>query len=226
MMAMGMCFYTNDLKIVETSKERGIVAEDRWNMAKRLTGRDGKDSSAVSKIAGRGKLILGSMLFFGLTLGIFVYQFSSIPAGHDGPSWSELRWGYLILILLVIPTEPLAAGLRIWLLSRVLHPGLDPWTCIKTDLANIAVSMLTPSQTGGGAAHGPHADLAGAVSLHVRRNCQCFFAHARLSSTFTVVARPGRARACDSGPHGNLGDQDYGRALRLQARCRKFRARG
>lgn len=110
------------------------------------------NQNSEARIAGRGRLLLGSLLFFGLTLGIFAYQFGALRVAGDMPSWSELRWGYMLLMLLAVPVEPLAAGLRIWLVSRVIHPGLGLWTCVKTDLANIAVSMLTPSQTGGGAA--------------------------------------------------------------------------
>ena len=89
------------------------------------------------------------MAFALLTAGIFS-QFQRIQAGDATPHWEGLRWGYLALILLFLPVETLAAGLRIWLVCRVLQPGVRLWTCIKAEWANVAISMLTPSQSGGG----------------------------------------------------------------------------
>jgi hypothetical protein len=97
------------------------------------------------------KLVAGGVAFVALTVGIFWYQFHRIQTGDAYPTWNRLRWGYLTLILLLLPVETLAAGLRIWLVSRVLQPGLRLWTCIKAEWANAAISMLTPSQSGGGA---------------------------------------------------------------------------
>jgi uncharacterized protein (TIRG00374 family) len=101
---------------------------------------------------GHAKLLIGSAIFFVLTVGIFWYQFFFIQAGAETPRWDHLRWGYLLLILLCLPIETLASGLRIWLLCRVLSPGISLWTCVKAEWANVAISMLTPSQTGGGPA--------------------------------------------------------------------------
>lgn len=99
---------------------------------------------------GRGKLIAGSAAFLGLTVAIFWYQFHRIPAGEWGPPWDQLRWRYLFLILLCLPVETLASGFRIWVLCRVLQPGVGLWTCLKAEWANVAIAMLTPSQSGGG----------------------------------------------------------------------------
>ena len=57
---------------------------------------------------------------------------------------------FLALLLLCLPLETLASSLRIWLLCRVLQPGIAFWTCVKAEWANVAVSLLTPSQSGGG----------------------------------------------------------------------------
>lgn len=99
---------------------------------------------------GGGKLVAGGVAFALLTAGIFWYQFQRIQAGDATPHWERLRWGYLALILLFLPVETLAAGLRIWLVCRVLQPGVRLWTCIKAEWANVAISTLTPSQSGGG----------------------------------------------------------------------------
>ncbi|HEY2990684.1 MAG TPA: lysylphosphatidylglycerol synthase transmembrane domain-containing protein [Candidatus Binatia bacterium] len=100
----------------------------------------------------RWKLILSGVIFFLLTVGIFWYQFHQIQAGTATPSWNRLRWGYLLLILLCLPIETACAAARIWLLCRVLHPGVRLWTCVKAELSNVTISLLTPSQTGGGPA--------------------------------------------------------------------------
>lgn len=97
-----------------------------------------------------GRLAAGGVAFLLLTIGIFWYQFHRIQTGDATPRWGELRWGYLVFIILCLPLETLASSLRIWVISRVLQPGLGYWTCIKSEWANAGISMLTPSQTGGG----------------------------------------------------------------------------
>jgi uncharacterized protein (TIRG00374 family) len=99
---------------------------------------------------GRGKLTAGGLAFALLTVGIFWYQFHRIQPGDAAPRWDQLRWGYLALIFLFLPLEALACGLRIWIVCRVLEPGVSLWTCIKSEWANEFVAMLTPSQSGGG----------------------------------------------------------------------------
>jgi glycosyltransferase 2 family protein len=97
-----------------------------------------------------GKLIIGGLIFIVLTLAIFGYQFYRIRAGDAIPKLSQLRWGYLILILCFVPIEPFVLGLRMWVVCRVLQPGISFWTCCKADLANSGIALLTPSQSGGG----------------------------------------------------------------------------
>lgn len=97
-----------------------------------------------------GRLAAGGVAFFLLTAGIFWYQFHRIQTGDAMPRWVDLRWGYLPFIVLCIPLETLSSSLRVWLISRVLQPGIGYWTCIKSEWANAGISMLTPSQTGGG----------------------------------------------------------------------------
>jgi uncharacterized membrane protein YbhN (UPF0104 family) len=99
---------------------------------------------------GRARLTVGGIAFVLLTVGVFWYQFHRIQAADAAPAWDRLRWGYLALILLLLPMEALACGLRIWIVCRVLEPGVSLWTCIKSEWANESVAMLTPSQSGGG----------------------------------------------------------------------------
>jgi hypothetical protein len=96
------------------------------------------------------KLALGGMVFILLTASIFFYQFSRIERGEESFSWSGLRFEYLCLMLLCLPFDTLASGLRIWLVCHVLQPGTGFWTCLKAEWANSGIAMLTPSQTGGG----------------------------------------------------------------------------
>ncbi len=107
------------------------------------------DSGALRGI-GCGKLLAGGLGFVLLTVGIFWYQFHRIQVADETPRWGHLQWGYLILILLCLPLETVTSGLRVWLICRVLQPGVGLWTCFKAEWANVAIAMLTPSQSGGG----------------------------------------------------------------------------
>ena len=98
----------------------------------------------------RVKLALGSIVFLLLTASIFLYQFSLIEHGDESFTWGGLRFEYLWLMLLCLPFDTLASGLRIWLVCHVLQPGTGFWTCLKAEWANAGIAMLTPSQTGGG----------------------------------------------------------------------------
>ncbi len=70
--------------------------------------------------------------------------------GQRPPIWQQLQWRYLFWLLIFLPVETFAAGLRIWVISRALQPGVSLWTCLKAEWANLGLAMLTPSQTGGG----------------------------------------------------------------------------
>ncbi|MGD9226216.1 MAG: lysylphosphatidylglycerol synthase transmembrane domain-containing protein [Desulfobacterales bacterium] len=96
------------------------------------------------------KFLCGGLFFVILTVGIFWYQFSEIPADSRPPIWRQLQWGFLFWLFLFLPIETFAAGLRIWVISRALQPGVSLWTCLKAEWANLGLAMLTPSQTGGG----------------------------------------------------------------------------
>ena len=113
---------------------------------------EGRAPGAGGRLPGIGhaKLVAGGAVFLLLTVGIFWYQLSRIPGGGAGPTWAGLRPAYLALILLLLPVETLASAARIWLLCRVLQPGVGFWACVKAEWANAAVSLLTPSQSGGG----------------------------------------------------------------------------
>ena len=67
------------------------------------------------------RLVLGNLIFIGLTVGIFWYQFSEIPVGNRLPIWNQLQWGYLFWLLIFLPVETFVAGLRIWVSSSRGH---------------------------------------------------------------------------------------------------------
>ena len=96
------------------------------------------------------KLTLGGFLFLAFTVGVFWYQFERIQPGHALPVSQQIQWDYLLFMLFCLPLDTVAVGLRIWIVCRVLEPGISFWTCLKAEWANVGVSMLTPSQTGGG----------------------------------------------------------------------------
>jgi uncharacterized membrane protein YbhN (UPF0104 family) len=99
---------------------------------------------------GQGKLIIGGVLFVGITVGIFWYLFHSIEPGEYTPSFDRLRWIYLVLALPLLPVETLLSSFRMRMICRVLQPEIPYVTCLKADLSNSGVAVLTSSQTGGG----------------------------------------------------------------------------
>jgi uncharacterized protein (TIRG00374 family) len=98
----------------------------------------------------QGRLLAGGLAFVGLTVAVFWWLFNRVPGEDTGPLLADLRWGYFLLLLLVLPVESVTAAARIWLILRVIHPGVSFWTCLQSELANVGVSLLTPSQSGGG----------------------------------------------------------------------------
>ena len=98
-----------------------------------------------------GRLLLGGLGFLALTVGVFWWLFARVPGDHAMPALGDLRWGYFVLLLLALPVESVTSAARIWLICRVLHPGVSFWACLQSELANIGISILTPSQSGGGA---------------------------------------------------------------------------
>lgn len=98
----------------------------------------------------RRNFVLGGTGFVLLTAVIFWWQFSGLDGDLPAPDWNDLRWSYLPLLLLCVPLETLACGFRIWVIARVLEPGVRLSTCIRAEWAQMAVCTLTPTQSGGG----------------------------------------------------------------------------
>jgi uncharacterized protein (TIRG00374 family) len=96
------------------------------------------------------KYLLGGGTFLLLTVAVFWFQFNRIQAGDQLVAWDKLDWGYFFLLLLFLPLDTVACGIRIWVVCRLLQPGIGFWTCLKAEWANVGVAMLTPSSSGGG----------------------------------------------------------------------------
>lgn len=99
----------------------------------------------------RGTHLIGGFFFLVLTVGVFWYQFRQVGPSARPPEIGQLRWGYLVPILMLVPAETLLSGFRMWMICRVLEPGIRFRDCVRAELANAAMALLTPSQTGGGA---------------------------------------------------------------------------
>ena len=137
---------SKDLRIFKTNLHRALpVSEDiRSNPIPQTAAESGLNKPGIHK------LFCGGLLFVILTVAVFWYQFAGIPGGQQPQIWQRLEWNYLFWLLLFLPIDTLSAGLRIWVIGRVLQPGVSFWTCLKAEWANLGLAMLTPSQTGGG----------------------------------------------------------------------------
>ena len=146
------------LEFLESDREdsRLRVFEQLGFPARLEAGKEGRmlDSRAGQAICAEkdgplewsgAKLITGALIFMLITLAIFWYQFHRIQAGEGTPRLDQLRWGYFILILFFLPLEAMLLGLRMWVVCRVLQPGIRFWTCFQADLANSGIALLTPS---------------------------------------------------------------------------------
>jgi len=107
-------------------------------------------SAPLLTSSSRRSLTIGGLIFILLTVAVFSYQFYRIQTGDDLPKLNQLRWAYLALILCFLPLETLVLGFRMWIMCRVLQPGISFWTCFEADLASSGIAILTPSQIGGG----------------------------------------------------------------------------
>jgi uncharacterized protein (TIRG00374 family) len=117
-----------------------------------LDSEERDEGSASLQVAGsrRTKYLYSAITFLLLTLAAFWFQFHRIQAGDQLVAWNKLQWGYLFLLLLCLPLDTVACGVRIWVVCRLLQPGISFWTCLKAEWANVGVAMITPSSSGGG----------------------------------------------------------------------------
>lgn len=68
--------------------------------------------------------MIGGIGFVLLSGAVFWWQFQGLDDGGVAPRWERLQWSYLALAPLCLPIETLACALRIWVIARVLEPGV------------------------------------------------------------------------------------------------------
>jgi hypothetical protein len=81
---------SKDLSIFKTKLHKGLrVSEDIQldPVASRTASENRLNKPGIQR------LICGGLIFIGLTIGIFWYQFSEIPIDQRPPIWSQLQWG-------------------------------------------------------------------------------------------------------------------------------------
>ena len=165
-------------------------------------------SAPLLTSSSRRSLTIGGFIFILLTVAVFSYQFYRIQAGDDLPRLNQLRWTYLILILCFLPLETLVLGLRMWIMCRVLQPGISFWTCFEADLASSGIALLTPSQIGGGPGQiyilnrgGARLGTALNASLLAFVGTMLALLGCGLYALFVIRCRPCRSHVCRGGYH-------------------------
>ena len=88
--------------------------------------------------AGVSVLAFGGLLLYGNNLEIFLSTMTS------------LKWGWLLVGLALASMDWFGGGLRLWILTRHVHPAASLKVSILAGGLTAWASYLTPSQTGGG----------------------------------------------------------------------------
>jgi uncharacterized protein (TIRG00374 family) len=83
-------------------------------------------------------LVFAGLLFYGNNLDSFLTAMSS------------LQWGWLLVGVALASLDWFGGGLRLWILTRHVHPGASLKGSILAGGLTAWASYLTPSQTGGG----------------------------------------------------------------------------
>lgn len=96
------------------------------------------------------RLALGAVGFVAVTGAVLVWQFRGIPPDATLPTWAGLRWAWLPLLLGAPALDVWMAGLRIQIACKAAGKPVTLWTAVKAELATAGLSILTPSQSGGG----------------------------------------------------------------------------
>jgi uncharacterized protein (TIRG00374 family) len=96
------------------------------------------------------KVKRGLRFFIALTaLGLAFVLYRSSFAGSI-ESLSLFKWQYLLIAVGLVLLDWMLAGLRIYVFTARLQPGISFAGCVRAGLANIFMGGITPSQTGGG----------------------------------------------------------------------------
>jgi glycosyltransferase 2 family protein len=100
----------------------------------------------------RKRIRRGLQIFTIVSLGsvVIIFLFTHSHMSMDAFRRIEPLW--LLCALPFIALDWVGGGYRLYLFSRVFHPGIRFKTCVKANLANYFLGSITPSQTGGGPA--------------------------------------------------------------------------
>jgi glycosyltransferase 2 family protein len=139
-----------DAPAAERDSEEAPRASEEAPRASEEARRASEQPPPVGSSGSGWRLGLGGVLFVALTVGVLIWQFRQIPPDAVLPSWSGLRWGWLFLVLGAPILDVYMAGLRIHIACRVAGHPVALWTAMKAELATAGLSLLTPSQSGGG----------------------------------------------------------------------------
>jgi len=92
-------------------------------------------AQARTDLRGAGQLAVGGVFFLVFTIGIFWYQFHRIGLGTAIPSAGQLQWGYVLLILFLLPAEIVLSALRMRMICKILQPEGSPLSyCVNGSL--------------------------------------------------------------------------------------------
>ena len=83
-------------------------------------------------------IVFGALLFYGNNLELFISTMTS------------LQWGWLLVGVALASLDWFGGGLRLWVLTRHVHPTASLKGSILAGGLTAWASYLTPSQTGGG----------------------------------------------------------------------------
>ena len=106
----------------------------------------------IDKVISARKAVRRLKIFIALTLlGLSLLLFrSSIPESYQ--LLKHFKFRYILFVIALNGIEWLVGGLRIWVLSGVVHKGLKFSSAFKASMSNTFMGGITPSQTGGGPA--------------------------------------------------------------------------
>jgi uncharacterized protein (TIRG00374 family) len=100
----------------------------------------------------RGKAIRGLKWFIALSLLGLLLNFFLTSFVESYQHLIRFKFSFLIIAFALNLCDWTLGSLRILVLSAPLYPQVKFKTCIKSNLSNIFLGAVTPSQTGGGAA--------------------------------------------------------------------------